>query len=86
MQLATIIGHATSTVKHETLNGRRLVIAQFLDAAEKPDGHPVIVLDQLGSGTGDRVIVTSDGGSIREMVGAKNTPIRFAVLGCADDV
>ena len=84
MQTATIIGSATATIKHDSLQGRRLVIAQFLDIADQPDGDPVIVLDTLGCGNGDRVIVTSDGGSVREMIGAGNTPVRFAVLGRAD--
>ncbi len=48
------------------------------------DGDPVLIIDELGCGIGDRVIYTSDGKSVREMVGADNTPVRFAVLGRED--
>ena len=60
------------------------MIAQPLDVNESADGDPVIVLDPLGCGRGERVIWTSDGNSVREMVGAKNTPVRYAVIGRAD--
>ena len=84
MLLADIIGNATATVKHPTLNGHKLLIAQPLGADGAADGDPVLIIDQLGCGIGDKVIYTSDGSSVREMVGAKNTPVRFAVLGRAD--
>lgn len=84
MLLADIIGNVTATVKHPTLSGHKLLIAQPLDASLGADGDPVLVVDQLGCGVGDRVIYTSDGTSVREMVGANNTPVRFAVLGRAD--
>ncbi len=84
MLLADIIGNATATVKHPTLHGRKLLVAQPLDAAFVADGDPVLVVDELGCGIGDRVIFTSDGKSVRELLGANNTPVRFAVLGRAD--
>lgn len=84
MQLATIIGHATATVKHPSLQGRRMLIAQPLDARGDVDGDPVIAVDGMGSGVGDRVILTSDGNAVREMLGSRNTPVRFAILGVAD--
>ncbi len=50
MQLAQVLGHATSTIKHPTLNGWRMLIVQPLDAREQPDGVPIIALD--GSAVG----------------------------------
>lgn len=84
MLLADIIGTVTSTVKHPSLSGLKLLIAQPLSAGLTADGDPVLIVDQLGCGAGDRVIFTSDGTSVREMIGARNTPVRFAVLGRAD--
>ena len=85
MQLATIIGTATATQKHPTLSGWRLLIAQPLDASQQPDGDPVLAIDALGSGRGDRVLLSSDGKNVREMVGANNTPVRWAVIGLVDE-
>ena len=84
MHLGKVIGHATATVKHPTLDGWRLVAVQPLNAGGGDDGDPFLVVDNLGSGVGDRVLLTSDGSSVREMVGADNSPIRWAVIGLAD--
>jgi len=84
MQLAEVIGHATSTVKHASLHGWRLLIVQPLDARQQADGVPIIVLDALGSGRGDRVIINSDGKAAQEMTGAENSPARWTIMGLAD--
>jgi ethanolamine utilization protein EutN len=84
MQLAEVIGHATSTVKHPTLRGWRMVIVQPLDARLGPDGVPILAIDSLGGSRGDRVIISSDGKAARELVGAENSPVRWMVIGLAD--
>jgi ethanolamine utilization protein EutN len=85
MQIGKVVGHATSTVKHPTLNGWRLLIVQMLTPDDKPDGEPVLVIDSLGAGTGARVIATTDALLVRELVGAKNSPIRWSVMGITDE-
>jgi ethanolamine utilization protein EutN len=85
MQLAEVIGHATSTVKHPTLRGWRMLIVQPLDARQQPDGVPILAFDSLGGARGERVIISSDGKAARELVGAENSPIRWIVIGLADD-
>lgn len=84
MQLATVIGRATSTVKHPTMNGWRLLLAQLLTRDGKADGAPQLVLDHLGAGRGDKVIVSSDGKSARELVGTDQTPVRWTIMGIVD--
>lgn len=84
MQIGEVIGHATSTVKHPTLAGWRLAVVQPLDQQGRADGTPIVVIDPLGSGIGDEVIITSDGKGVRDLVGSDNTPIRWAVIGLAD--
>ena len=85
MQIGNVVGHATSTVKHPTLTGWRLLVVQMLTPDEKPDGEPVLAIDSLGAGVGTRVILTTDAVLVREMVGAKNSPIRYSVMGLADE-
>lgn len=84
MQLAKVIGRTTSTVKHESLAAWRMLIVQPLGANGKADGDPVIAIDDQGGGAGDNVLITSDGKAVREMVGSKATPIRWAVIGIED--
>ena len=84
MQLGRVAGRATSTVKHPTLNGWRLLLVQPLDARGNADGDPQLAIDSLGSSQHDTVILTTDGAEVRQMVGSDNTPIRWAVIGIAD--
>jgi ethanolamine utilization protein EutN len=84
MQLGLVVGHATSTVKHPSLVGQRLLLVQMLTPDDKPDGEPVLVIDHVGAGSGSRVIATTDAVLVREMVNARNSPIRWSVMGLAD--
>jgi ethanolamine utilization protein EutN len=86
MQVALVIGHTHSTVKHPTLQSNKLLIVQPLMADNhQPDGSPMLTIDRTGAGAGDRVILTSDGRAIREVFGLENSPIRWAVLGIVDE-
>lgn len=55
MQIARVIGTVVSTVKNESLHGRKLLIVQTLDAALKEMGKPMIALDAVGAGVGELV-------------------------------
>jgi len=83
--VAEVIGHATATVKHPTLEGWRLLVVQPLNAAGSADGDPILALDNLGCGRHCRALITSDGAAVRKMVGANNSPARWAVLGILDE-
>jgi ethanolamine utilization protein EutN len=80
MRLATIKGHVTSTVKHKSLEGWRLLVA----IPESPDLAPQIVLDSLGAGIGQKVMISSDGSEARKMVGDERSPARWSVMGIID--
>ena len=80
MRIATIRGYVTSTVKHPSFNGQRLLIA----VPESPDVAPQIVLDELGAGVGQRVMISSDGSESRKMVGDESSPARWNVCGIID--
>ena len=84
MQLAVIQGRVTSTVKHPSLAGTRMLICQLLGIDGKPSGDPVIAVDKLGAGAGDRVILTSDGLGLRELLKNNNSPVRWWTLGIVD--
>jgi ethanolamine utilization protein EutN len=84
MQLGTVIGHATSTIKHPSLQGWRMVIVQPLNVNREPEADPVIAVDKLGSSPGHLVILNSDGKAARELVGNDKSPIRWFVIGIVD--
>ena len=84
MQIGQVVGHATATVKHPTLEGKRLLVVQMLGADDQPDGEPILAVDQLGAGAGARVLLTTDAVLVRDMTGARNSPIRWTVMGLCD--
>jgi microcompartment protein CcmK/EutM len=85
MQLATVIGHATSTIKHESFIGWRLLIVQPLNNARRPEADPVIAIDTFGSGVGATIVICSDGKGARQTVGNPKSPVRWYVQGIVDD-
>ena len=85
MQLGTVIGHATSTIKHPSLGGLRLLIVQPLNLARQPEADPVLAVDKLGSGVGNMVVLDTDGRGVRELVGDEKTPARWFVVGIVDE-
>ena len=84
MQLGKVIGHATSTVKHPSFVGLRLVLVQQLNNAREPEADAVLAIDKLGSGPGDTVVLNSDGKGARELIGDEKTPARWWVIGIVD--
>ena len=84
MQIGRVLGTATSTIKHPTFRGERLLIVQLEGADGGDDGEPVLAFDHLGARRGDRIIVTNDGRILQEMIG-RDTPGRWSVLGLPDE-
>ncbi len=84
MQIGRVVGHAVSTVKHPSMQGCKLLLVQLLGVEDSADGEPVLAIDHLGAGSGDRVIVCNDGAEARAMVKAKNSPVRWFVMGLQD--
>lgn len=83
MQLGLVLGTATSTIKHPTFERERLLVVQLEGADGRDDGDPVLAFDRLGAGKGERVLVTSDGRVLQEMLG-RDTPGRWSVMGLPD--
>lgn len=82
MQLAVVVGTATATMKHSSMAGRKLLVVQPLKAnGDQPDGDPVLAVENMSAGRGDKVIITSDGQATRELLGHENSPVRWSVIG-----
>jgi len=57
MQLGTVIGHATSTIKHPALQGWRMAVVQPIGVNRQPEADPVIAVDKWGAGPGQTVVL-----------------------------
>jgi ethanolamine utilization protein EutN len=84
MQLGQVVGHAISSVKHTSLHGWRLLLVKLLTSSGQADGEPILAIDSLGTAVGQKVMVSNDGMGARQLVGHKNSPVRWLVLGICD--
>ena len=85
MKLAVVQGRATSTVRHRSLTAATLLICQPLGNQGQPSSDPVLAVDKLGAGAGDRVLLTSDGPGLRELLNDNKSPVRWWTLGIVDE-
>jgi len=85
MQLGTVIGHATSTVKHASLEGWRLLVVQPLNNAREPETDPVLAVSTIGAGVGQVVVLNSDGKGVRDLLNDPKSPARWWVAGIVDE-
>ncbi len=85
MLLARVEGTVTSTRKHPSFNGWRLVICQPLSSSGVAEGTPVVAIDAHGAGMHQRVIVSSDGSAARSAVKDPKSPVRMMIIGIVDE-
>jgi microcompartment protein CcmK/EutM len=55
MQIARVVGTVVSTIKNGSLEGRKFLIVQTLDADLNEKGKPMVALDSVGAGVGELV-------------------------------
>ena len=85
MLLGLVIGTAVATIKHASMQGHKLLVVQPLMAdGHSPDGDPLVAVDGVGAGTGEHVMLTSDGRGARELLRADATPVRWTVVAIKD--
>ncbi len=85
MHLARVIGTATATIKHPTLQGAKLLVVQpYLADGRTPDGDPLLAVDSVGAGRGETVMITRDGRHAREWLKTGATPVAWTTIGIKD--
>jgi ethanolamine utilization protein EutN len=55
MLLARVIGNVVSTVKNDTLSGKKILVLQPIDAFGIDRGAKLLALDSVGAGAGETV-------------------------------
>ena len=86
MLIARVIGEVVATRKHESHEGRKLLVVQPLNLDGTERGEAVVALDSVDAGVGDRVLLATEGYSAMTSVGRPNSPIDMAVIGVVDHV
>ena len=85
MLLARVEGNLTSTRKHSSLEGWRLIICQPIDKAGEAEGVPQVAIDAHGAAMHQRVIISSDGMAARKAVNNDKSPVRWMIVGIVDE-
>lgn len=75
-----------ATQKHSSHAGRKILLVQPLNLDGSPRGVPLVALDAVDAGVGDRVLLTTEGYSAMTSVGRPNSPIDSAVIGFIDQI
>jgi microcompartment protein CcmK/EutM len=87
MLLARVIGDVVSTVKEACFTGRKVLWVQPIDEKGKAKGEPLITLDGVGAGVGEKVLVLQEGGGAQMVLGCgKPSPIGSAIVAIVDDI
>ncbi len=82
MNICKVQGKVVSTIKDEKLEGFSFLIVRRLGKSERAVGHPFVVLDQIGCGAGDIVLVTQ--GANARFALAREAPVDAVVIGVVD--
>jgi ethanolamine utilization protein EutN len=85
MQIALVIGSTISTIKDESIRGRKLLIVQKTDTTGTVTGEPYVAVDTVSAGTGDLVLVT-DGSSARYTSQTNGAPVDAVIVGVIDSL
>jgi ethanolamine utilization protein EutN len=84
--IARVVGELTATQKHPSHEGSKLLLVQPLNLDGSNRGDPLVAVDAVDAGVGDRVLLLSEGFGAMTSVGRPNSPIDMAVIGFIDQV
>jgi ethanolamine utilization protein EutN len=87
MILGRVCGTVVSTVQHPFYSGRKQLIVRAVTPDGAYDGEKyVIAVDMVGAGVGQTVLVEDEGNSARQLLEAKDAPVRSVIVGIVDEV
>jgi len=86
MILGRITGSVVSTIHHPIVEGRKLLVAERLDANAQPTGGYIIAFDTVGAGQGETVLILDEGTGARQILDDAEAPVRSIVVAIVDAV
>ncbi len=86
MLIGRVIGDVVATQKDASHRGRKILVVQPLQLDGSDRGEPVLALDAVDAGVGDRVLLATEGFSAMTAVGRPHSPIDMAVVGVIDHI
>lgn len=86
MQIARVIGTIVSTQKHRKLDAAKLLLVQPTGPDDAPRGSPLLTVDSVGAGVGERVLVVIEGRAAVAALRRTAAPVDAAIIGIVDRV
>ena len=86
MRLGYVLGEVVSTIKIPSIANHKLLYVQLVDEQDRPKGQPMIALDRVDAGVGEKVLVVDEGNAASQILGEKQAPVRTMVVGVVDHV
>ena len=87
MKVCRVLGPVVSTIKHPCYSGLKLLSVQPVEPdGETAVGASFLAVDRVQAGEGDLVLVMSEGGGVRKLMGQEILPIRSLIVGVVDAI
>jgi ethanolamine utilization protein EutN len=86
MILARVVGQVISSVKRPQFEGAKLLLVQPLTPDDQPRGVPLLTIDSVGAGVGEKVLIVLEGRAAGEALRRKAAPVDAAIIGIIDRV
>jgi len=86
MLIGRVTGTVVATQKHRKLEGAKLLLVQVLTLDDQPRGVPLLTIDSVGAGVGEKVLIVIEGKAAGQALGRKLAPVDAAIVGIVDQV
>ncbi len=86
MILGKVVGTATSTVKCDVYEGKKVLFVQPITPDGKPVGRSFLSVDAVQAGVGDIVLAAREGNTARQILGTAQDPFHSVILAVVDHV
>src|SRR5690349_6187529 len=75
VQIGRVVGTVVATQKHGKLESAKLLLVQPLGLDARPTGVPVLAIDSVGAGVGEKVLVVIEGKAAGSALRRKAAPV-----------
>ncbi len=86
MFIGKVLGNVVSSVKNKKLEGLKLMLVRQTDVNGNLTGKPLVAVDSVDSGEGDRVLVLKEGGSAKMVLKRDKLPLNLVIVGVIDTI
>jgi len=86
MIIGRVVGTLVATQKHAKIHGAKLLLVQPLTLEDQPKGAPLLTIDSVGAGVGEKVLVVIEGRAAGAALRRTAAPVDAAIIGIVDAV